>query len=287
MKSRSTHSSSTSSKSAGVRSFLGKEVIINRGGPDFITGILKKIGSDYVVVLAQSNNNNNNNNNKNNNQGQAQGQSQGQGQGNNQNYCEIVYVRNSHIKSMSLSSQYSKDSYTTDYDIISASDFNSIMKKLNHRFVQINNGGHEKLDGFVVQSDDQYLFLVSDREPIKIANYHIKSVRVSSKTYGYTGNNNNNNNNKNNNNNANNNNDANANNKSGYKSGNRSGHRSSSRSSRNRSAFDWGSYGRRAGSSRRTSRRTSSRTRTRSRVVKRSGARASARTRTRTKTRTR
>ncbi|MBU5441418.1 hypothetical protein [Paenibacillus sp. MSJ-34] len=239
-----------------------------------------------MVVLAQSNNNNNNNNNnKNNNQGQAQAQ----GQGNNQNFCEIVYVRNSHIKSMSLSSQYSKDSYTTDYDIISAPDFNSVMKKLNHKFVQLNNGGPEKLDGFVVQSDDQYVFLVSDREPIKIANYHIKSVRVSSKTYGYTGNNNNNNNNnKNNNNNnngnANNNNGANANNKSGYRSGNRSGHRSGSRSGRHRSAFDWGSYGRRRAGS---SRRTGGRTRTRSRVVKRSGARASARTRTRTRTKTR
>lgn len=220
--------SSLSSRSTNIGStthFLGKEVLINRGGPDSTTGLLRRIGSDYLVAQVsysnnQNGNNYNNDNNKNNNNW-------------NQPEYEIVYIRTSHVKSMSLSSQNSVDSYELVPFIIHAADFNGVMKKLKHHFVQINNNGPEKLDGFIVDVSDDAVFLIVDRETIRISNFHIKSIRVSSQTIGYTGNDNSNNNNNNNNKSSSNNKNKN-NNKNSNKNNKKSNRKSNKKSNTNR-----------------------------------------------------
>jgi len=149
--------------------YYGKEVLVNRGGPDSVTGMLRKVGSDYMVLQVMKNNKN--------------------------QPDEIVYIRTLHAKSVSLSAQNSEDAYDKDYTYMSGSDFNSVLKKLNHQFVQLNNNGPEKLDGFVVECGDDFMHIVSNREIVRISVFHVKSVRVSSQTVGYTGNGNNKNNN--------------------------------------------------------------------------------------------
>ncbi|MEB3100073.1 DUF2642 domain-containing protein [Ferviditalea candida] len=133
------------SDSSGLLSFSGKEVRINRGGPDSITGRLVKVQNDHIVV-------------------QVKGTE------------EIMYINTSHIKSITSSGNTS-GSYKSMPPYVSAPDFTSLLGMFTHKFVQINKDGPEKVEGFVVNVSNQYLYLVSNRETLKIAVFHIKSIK--------------------------------------------------------------------------------------------------------------
>jgi len=226
---------------------VGREVKVNRGGPDTITGKLLEIGSDFYVVHSY---NNNNNNNKNNN-----GDNNGGNNNNNQGNAVIMYVNARHVKSLSDSGE-SNYSYDETPEHITGSNFKSILQKLKHEFVQINSNGPEKVAGFITECTDNSLLLVVNNEVVQIPLFHIKSASIYDRS--------NNNNNKNNNNN---NNEKNKdNNKSERKDNRSSKHNSSGRShSSNHSHSSGRSSSKRDRSSKfsrsRRSRKTSSRRR--------------------------
>lgn len=171
---------------------VGRQVKINRGGPDSVTGTLIAIPGDYLVIATKTG---------------------------------IVYVNGSHVKSITEGgssggkSKGNTSGRTGGIPYIAAPNFNALLARLRHQFIQINRGGPEKVEGFLVESNSNFLLLVVKREQVRIPIYHIKTVNVSERNQS-GGNKNNNNNNNNENNKSGN---KSGNNKSGNKSGNRAG----------------------------------------------------------------
>lgn len=197
--------SGTGSRSRTVQSgliqrannLIGRQVKINRGGPDMVEGQLVAIPADFMVVSTKDG---------------------------------IVYVNAVHVKSITETGQSGgttgnrSGNRSRSAAFITASSFRSLLSKLRHQFIQINRGGPEKIDGFLAEINSDSLLVVVNREIIRIPVFHIKTVNVSGK-----GKNNNGNSSKNGNNKSGNNKSGNK-NKSGNRSNNRSGNRSGGRS---------------------------------------------------------
>jgi len=155
-----------------LQSLVGKNVKVNRGGPESLQGKLHSIKSDYFVV--------------NTNEG-------------------VVYIANSHVKSVteagaSNSSGGNKSgtgnrSGSRSTEVINANNFSGVIRAMNQTFVQLNSGGPEKVEGFIAQVGSNSILLVSGKEAMQIQNFHIKSIKAAGSNK--SGGNNNNKNNKN------------------------------------------------------------------------------------------
>ncbi|MVP02455.1 hypothetical protein [Paenibacillus lutrae] len=141
---------------------IGEEVKVNRGGPDSITGKLIHVHSDYLTVQT--------------NEG-------------------VVYINASHVKSVTEGG--SSNVYAENPKSISAYDFYDLLKKFHQKFVQINRGGPEKIEGVIVEVRKDYVVLVVKNEVVRISVFHIKSISLAgnksggNKKDGSKGNNNN------------------------------------------------------------------------------------------------
>jgi spore coat protein B len=148
---------------------VGQQVKVNRGGPESVEGKLLAIPGDFLVVAAKD---------------------------------VVVYVNGAHVKSITEGSSNGgksggKSGGNTSQQFISGSSFNSLLSRLRHQFIQINRGGPEKVEGFLAETNSNFLLLVVKRELVRIPIFHIKTVNVSGKNQsGGNKNNNNNNNNK-------------------------------------------------------------------------------------------
>lgn len=158
-----------------LQSLVGKNVKVNRGGPDSLQGKLHSVKSDYLVL--------------NTNEG-------------------VVYIADSHVKSVteggaSNSSGGNKSgsgnrSGSRSTEVIRANNFNGVIRAMNQTFVQLNSGGPEKVEGFIAQAGSNSILLVSGKEAMQIQNFHIKSIKAAgSNKSGGNNNNKNNNNSKN------------------------------------------------------------------------------------------
>jgi len=128
-------------------SLVGKDVRFNRGGPDAISGKLLAVMNGYAVVLAKPSR-------------------------------QIVYVNSAHIKSISEGPGQHSSGGTAPQNYIRAGSFNALLRQFTHQFVQVNNGGPEKVEGFVVEvSNNNLLLVVNSREVSNIPVFHIRSIR--------------------------------------------------------------------------------------------------------------
>ncbi|WP_256756781.1 hypothetical protein [Cohnella sp. WQ 127256] len=193
---------------------IGQEVRINRGGHDSVEGALIAIPGDYLVIRSDN---------------------------------VVVYVNGAHVKSITEGStgggksggnsggnrSGARSGGSRHRSFISAPNFQSLLTHLKHRHIQINRGGHEKLDGFLAEISRDNVLLIVDRELVRIPTFHIKNVSTSQKNQ--NNNNNKNNNNKNENKNENKNNNKSGNNKSGNVNNKSGGNNSTKKSGSNRS----------------------------------------------------
>lgn len=145
------HQQTQSNPVSTLADLVGKEVRINRGGPDSVSGRLLAIQSNYIVIKTKDG---------------------------------IVYVNGTHIKSITLgdktgrSGGHSSGHSSGGTGIILAGTFNNLLHRLTHQFVQINRGGPEKIEGFVVEVTNDYVLLVLKKEVVRIPIYHIKTIAV-------------------------------------------------------------------------------------------------------------
>lgn len=150
----------------GLRSLIGRDIKVNRGGPDAIQGTLMDVRWDYM----------------------AMGCKEG-----------IVYVNESHVKSITETGR-SGGVRGAVGNPIPSNTFLGVMQALRFRHVQINRGGPEKVAGVLAEANQSQLILtLKNQEIIRIPLQHVKSVSIVRGS-------NNNNNNSNSNNNSNNNN---------------------------------------------------------------------------------
>ncbi|KRE33237.1 DUF6897 domain-containing protein [Paenibacillus sp. Soil522] len=145
-----------SPRSSGVRdhnflqSLIGKNVKINRGGPDSLQGKLLAVKSDFLVLST--------------NEG-------------------VVYVASSHVKSITEMGGNKSDGNKTgrrDPVFVDANNFAGVIRSFNQQFVQINWGGPEKVEGFIAQVGNSSILLVSGKEAMQIQNDHIKTIKAAS-----------------------------------------------------------------------------------------------------------
>lgn len=137
-----------SNESNYLASLIGKEVKINRGGPDTVLGKLLAVQSDYLIL-----------------------------------HCSdgAVYVQNSHVKSITENRENKSSTYDEAPRYHEGDSFHDILENLKHRFVQINGGGPEKLEGFIVDVTSTHLLLVVKQEVIRVPIFHIRSICVKEK----------------------------------------------------------------------------------------------------------
>ncbi|MEC0255537.1 hypothetical protein [Paenibacillus lautus] len=129
----------------GFGNLVGRNVKINRGGPDSIEGLLLDAQSDYLVAVADGG---------------------------------FVYVKDDHVKSITDTGK-SGGARESIVNPITAYNFVGVMQALRYRLVKINRGGPEKLEGIIVDVNQNYLILtVKGQEVVHIPVSHIKSITV-------------------------------------------------------------------------------------------------------------
>ena len=139
-----------------LMSFLGKYVKINRGGPESINGKLIAVHADYIVLLTKDG---------------------------------IVYVNTAHIKSITEGKSSNSYGHTAGRHAgyIMAYSFNDVLRRMQKRFVQINQGGPEKVTGFIAEVGMDTLLLVAGKEVISIPLFHIRTVSLAQRSGGSSG----------------------------------------------------------------------------------------------------
>ncbi|MBE7681304.1 hypothetical protein [Paenibacillus sp. P13VS] len=149
----------------GMRGLLGREIKINRGGPDSVTGTLMDVRWDYMAVSCKEG---------------------------------IVYVNENHVKSITETGRSGGNRAAALGNPIPSNTFLGVMQALRFRRVQINRGGPEKVEGILADANqNQLVMALKNQEIVRIPLQHVKSVSV---VRGSNNNNSNNSNNSNNNN---------------------------------------------------------------------------------------
>lgn len=124
-----------------IESLVGKHVKINRGGPESFEGKLLAVKKDYLVISTKNG---------------------------------VAYISESHVKSFTRMSGNKSGHWTPDY--VDAPNFKDVVRALKHKFVQINWGGPEKVEGFLAEVDHNSVLLIKDKEAIQIQLFHIKTI---------------------------------------------------------------------------------------------------------------
>lgn len=148
----------------GMRGLLGREIKINRGGPDSVTGTLMDVRWDYMAMSCKEG---------------------------------IVYVNETHVKSITDTGRSGGNKAAAMGNPIPSNTFLGVMQALRFRRVQINRGGPEKVEGILADANQNQLILaLKNQEIVRIPLQHVKSVSI---VRGSNNNNSNNSNNSNNN----------------------------------------------------------------------------------------
>ncbi|WP_251554215.1 spore coat protein [Neobacillus muris] len=152
-----------------LKSLIGQDVQVYKGGPESKQGTLLDVQSDYICVLAQNNNNNNNNNQNNQNQNQNQ-------------QPTVVYYRTQHLQSISENSKSNsmpryQNNSREPYEFYRAGSFDLLMEKFIEKYVQINLGGPESKTGMLLDTSGNYVALLTEDDGVVYYNvHHIKSI---------------------------------------------------------------------------------------------------------------
>lgn len=136
---------------ASLATMLGKTVRVDRGGPESRMGKLLSAKDDHFVVYIE-------------NEG-------------------MLYYKIDHIKSFSVDTRDVTDLVEAPQEeqealpkYLDAPDFNAVLLSLKFRWVQVNRGGPEKIEGVLVDATDDKISLVKGEEIIQVVPFHIRSI---------------------------------------------------------------------------------------------------------------
>ncbi|PAC87360.1 spore coat protein CotH [Bacillus subtilis] len=132
-----------------IGQFMNQSVQFNQGGPEFKKGRLVWLGDDYAAL--------------------------------NTNEDGVVYFNIHHIKSISKHEPDLKIEGQTPSGVLEADDLSEVFKSLTHKWVSINRGGPEAIEGILVDNADGHYTIVKNQEVLRIYSYHIKSISLGPK----------------------------------------------------------------------------------------------------------
>ncbi|MBY8911637.1 spore coat protein [Bacillus sp. YC2] len=131
-----------------IHRMISQTVQLNQGGPESKKGKLHEAGDDFLVLETEDDG--------------------------------IVYFNTDHIKSVSVENAADDEAdEPADYEM--ADDFHGIFKSMTHKWVSINRGGPEAVEGILVDNSEGHYTLVKDKEVLRIHPFHIKSISAGSK----------------------------------------------------------------------------------------------------------
>jgi spore coat protein B len=136
-----------------VWNLKGTYVQINLGGPESKNGMLLDVSDNYVALLTEDDG--------------------------------VVYYNIQHMKSISEYNQNNSQDEEQEEEeeqevsipeYIVTNDFHDIFAEMSHKWVSINRGGPEALEGILVHSAGGHYTLINNDEVLRINPYHIKSI---------------------------------------------------------------------------------------------------------------
>ncbi|XXL38091.1 spore coat protein CotH [Bacillus velezensis] len=131
-----------------IGQLMNQSVQLNQGGPESKKGSLVWLGDDYAAL--------------------------------DTNEDGVVYFNIHHIKSISKhESALNKEGHTPS--VLEADNLNEVFKSLTHKWVSINRGGPEAIEGILVDNADGHYTLVKNQEVLRIYPFHIKSISLGPK----------------------------------------------------------------------------------------------------------
>ncbi|PGV67524.1 spore coat protein [Bacillus cereus] len=135
-----------------LEDLIGSNVRVNRGGPESQKGTIVSIGADYFVLQNEKG--------------------------------EHHYYQLRHLKSITKNTKDGgiADSGWSEED--SAEDFETLLQNFKYRWVKINRGGPEKIEGILQDVSNDYVTLIIKEEIVLIALSHIKSVNYNAPVSG-------------------------------------------------------------------------------------------------------
>ncbi|MED1510261.1 MULTISPECIES: spore coat protein [Bacillus] len=135
-----------------LEGLIGSNVRVNRGGPESQKGTIVSIGADYFVLQNEKG--------------------------------EHHYYQLRHLKSITKNTKDGgiADSGWSEED--SAEDFETLLQNFKYRWVKINRGGPEKIEGILQDVSNDYVTLIIKEEIVLIALSHIKSVNYNAPVSG-------------------------------------------------------------------------------------------------------
>ncbi|PLV36579.1 hypothetical protein BSP2_34450 [Bacillus subtilis subsp. subtilis] len=129
--------------------FMNQSVQFNQGGPESKKGRLVWLGDDYAAL--------------------------------NTNEDGVVYFNIHHIKSISKHEPDLKIEGQTPSGVLEADYLSEVFKSLTHKWVSINRGGPEAIEGILVDNADGHYTIVKNQEVLRIYPFHIKSISLGPK----------------------------------------------------------------------------------------------------------
>lgn len=127
--------------------FTNKVIKVDRGGPESRIGKLLDAGDDYFAVLTVDEG--------------------------------VVYYHTRHIKSFT---EYKKTQMEFDFEVPKdfkfnkAKNFKELLESLNYLWVRINRGGPDTVEGILIEVKDDFVYVVTNEEVVRITLIHIKNV---------------------------------------------------------------------------------------------------------------
>ncbi|NTU26025.1 spore coat protein CotH [Bacillus tequilensis] len=132
-----------------IGQLMNQSVQLNQGGPESKKGGLVWLGDDYAAL--------------------------------NTNEDGVVYFNIHHIKSISKHEPDLTMEEQMPADVLEADYLSEVFKSLTHKWVSINRGGPEAIEGILVDNADGHYTLVKNQEVLRIYPFHIKSISLGPK----------------------------------------------------------------------------------------------------------
>ncbi|BCB05921.1 hypothetical protein [Bacillus sp. KH172YL63] len=129
-----------------MTALLGKVVRVNRGGPESRTGMVLYAGEDHFALLTEKEG--------------------------------VVYFHGAHVKSITHNAKTGLPfkAVGKNNEFMKEDTFAGLVASLQYKWVTINRGGPEKIEGVLDNFTDDYLSLVVNEEVVRIAMFHVKSL---------------------------------------------------------------------------------------------------------------
>ncbi|QUG82294.1 spore coat protein [Bacillus nitratireducens] len=135
-----------------LEDLIGSYVRINRGGPESQKGAIVSVYADYFVLQNEKG--------------------------------EYHYYQLRHLKSITKNTKDGGIADSGGAEEDAAEDFETLLQGFKYRWVKINRGGPEKIEGILQDVSSDYVTLIIKEEVVLIALSHIKSVNYNAPVSG-------------------------------------------------------------------------------------------------------